>query len=204
MFYLFPEQAVYQGVSRTTKFLAPSEFCEAEVIDRLGVAPIQVADYKALCGDESDNIPGVKGIGPKTAAKLLNSYGSLDNIYASLGNIKGAVKDRLAASQPSAYFSQRLARLRTDAPISVRLEDCLMSKCRFPVPHAAFTSIGDDEEGLWNDDNTGGYLAWRRVPESECGKRAALLSAELGVHDSCAVGWVAPAIVNLLSCFAPS
>jgi len=201
----------YQGVSRTTKFLAPSEFCEAEVIDRLGVAPIQVADYKALCGEESDNIPGVKGIGPKTAAKLLNSYGSLDNIYASLGNIKGAVKDKLAASQPSAYLSQRLARLRTDVPIGVRLEDCLMSKCRFPVPHAAFTSIGD-EEGLWEEslcnDNTGEYLAWylawRRVPESERGERAALLSAELGVHDSCAVGWVAPAIVNLLSCFAPS
>jgi len=217
-----------------TKVLAPSEFCEAEVIDRLGVAPVQVTDYKALCGDPSDNIPGVKGIGRKTAANLLNSYGSLDNIYASLGNIKGAVKDKLVAGQSSAYLFQRLVQLRTDIlgevkavrsgkTSGVRLEDCLVSKCRLlPVPCVAFepwdfddvdlvlTSAGGaisriwaHTDELWGWEDGAGDLAWRRVPESEREERAALLSAELGVHDSCAVGWVVPAIVNLLSCLLP-
>ena len=61
----------------------------------------QVVDYKALCGDSSDNIPGVKGIGAKTAAKLLNEYGSLDAIYADLDNIKGATKKKAGSRERS-------------------------------------------------------------------------------------------------------
>ena len=63
--------------------------------------PSQVVDYKALCGDSSDNIPGVKGIGAKTAAKLLNEYGSLDAIYADLDNIKGATKKKAGSRERS-------------------------------------------------------------------------------------------------------
>ena len=64
----------------------------AEVEEKLGVTPAQVVDYKALCGDTSDNIPGVKGIGKKTAIKLLSEYGSLDGIYAAVAERIGAVK----------------------------------------------------------------------------------------------------------------
>ncbi|MFN7658493.1 MAG: 5'-3' exonuclease H3TH domain-containing protein, partial [Dolichospermum sp.] len=65
------------------------EFKAEEVKEKLGVLPTQIVDFKALCGDKSDNIPGVKGIGEKTAAQLLNTYNSLEEIYAALDNIKG-------------------------------------------------------------------------------------------------------------------
>ena len=70
----------------------PQEFFPEEVKEKLGILPTQVVDYKALCGDKSDNIPGVRGIGEKTAVKLLNEYGCLSEIYASLEQIKGANK----------------------------------------------------------------------------------------------------------------
>lgn len=95
-----------------------------EVKERMGISPEQVVDYKALCGDSSDNIPGVKGIGDKTAVKLLNDYGSLDNIYASLEEIKGAVKTKLETGKESAYHSQHLARIVVDVPIDISLEEC--------------------------------------------------------------------------------
>ena len=66
-----------------------------EVKEKLGVLPNQVVDYKALCGDSSDNIPGVKGIGAKTAVKLLTEYTTLEKVYASIDELKGAVKKKL-------------------------------------------------------------------------------------------------------------
>ncbi|MBD2258697.1 DNA polymerase I [Pseudanabaena sp. FACHB-2040] len=100
------------------------EFNSQAVQDKLGIAPEQVVDYKALCGDSSDNIPGVKGIGAKTACKLLHDYGSLDGIYAALEEIKGAVKKKLEEGKEIAYHSQFMARIVTDVPLSVPLEDC--------------------------------------------------------------------------------
>ncbi|HEY9849207.1 MAG TPA: DNA polymerase I [Leptolyngbyaceae cyanobacterium] len=95
-----------------------------QVKERMGISPEQVVDYKALCGDSSDNIPGVKGIGDKTAVKLLNDYGSLDNIYASLDEIKGAVKTKLETGKEEAYHSQHLAKIVVDVPLDINLEDC--------------------------------------------------------------------------------
>lgn len=97
----------------------------AGVLEYLGVRPDQVVDYKALVGDTSDNIPGVKGIGDKTAVKLLAEYGTLENLYAHLDDIKGALHQKLVDGKESADLSYVLARIVTDAPISVRLEDCL-------------------------------------------------------------------------------
>ncbi len=102
----------------------PKEFGIEQVKDKLGVAPEQVVDYKALCGDTSDNIPGVKGIGEKTAVNLLSTYGSLENIYASLDQIKGAVRQRLEAGREDACRSQYMAQIHLDVPIEVGLEDC--------------------------------------------------------------------------------
>jgi DNA polymerase-1 len=97
----------------------------AGVIEHLGVRPDQVVDYKALVGDVSDNIPGVKGIGEKTAVKLLAEYGTLANLYAHLDDIKGALRQKLADGRESAELSYQLARIITDAPIAVDLKDCL-------------------------------------------------------------------------------
>ncbi|MCL1464387.1 DNA polymerase I [Argonema galeatum] len=95
-----------------------------QVKDIMGISPEQVVDYKALCGDTSDNIPGVKGIGDKTAVKLLTDFGSLDAIYASLDDIKGANKTKLETGKEIAYHSQHLAKIVTDVPLDISLEDC--------------------------------------------------------------------------------
>jgi DNA polymerase-1 len=76
-----------------------------------------------LCGDKSDNIPGVKGIGKTTAVKLLGEYGSLENIYANIEEIKGATRKKLEEGKPDADHSQILARIIQDVPLEVGLED---------------------------------------------------------------------------------
>jgi DNA polymerase-1 len=103
----------------------PEVFDVAGVVGYFEVRPDQVVDYKALVGDTSDNIPGVKGIGAKTAAKLLHDYDTLDNIYANIDNIKGANGKKLAEGKDSAYLSRDLARIVTDAPISLDLAACV-------------------------------------------------------------------------------
>ena len=80
-------------------------------------------DYLSLIGDTSDNIPGVKGIGPKTAVKLLQDYGTLDAVYEHIDSIAGAVQKKLAAGKESAYFSKKLITLAADIPIEGSIED---------------------------------------------------------------------------------
>ena len=86
--------------------------------------PAQVIDYKALCGDKSDNIPGVKGIGDKTALQLLEAYNTLDGIYAAIDQLKGATKKKLEEGKEVAYHSQRMATIIQEVPLEVNLEDC--------------------------------------------------------------------------------
>ncbi|NMG58694.1 DNA polymerase I [Geitlerinema sp. P-1104] len=97
----------------------PQEFQSQDVQEKLGVLPQQVVDYKALCGDSSDNLPGVKGIGPKTAVKLLAEYESLDAIYAHLDEIKGATSKKLDAGREAAYHTQYMAQINCDVPLDV-------------------------------------------------------------------------------------
>lgn len=94
-----------------------------EVKEHWGVAPAQMLDYLSLIGDSSDNIPGVKGIGPKTAVKLLQDYGTLDAVYEHIDSIAGAVQKKLAAGKESAYFSKKLITLAADIPIEGSIED---------------------------------------------------------------------------------
>lgn len=100
------------------------EYGTEQVKEKMGILPSQVVDYKALCGDASDNIPGVKGIGDKTAIDLLTRYGSLDQIYAHLNDLKGAVKKKLEDGRNDACHSQFLAQIHLDVPLEVNLEDC--------------------------------------------------------------------------------
>lgn len=101
-----------------------TEFVAEQVKEKMGVLPSQIVDFKALCGDKSDNIPGVKGIGEKTAVQLLNTYGSLDHIYAALDEIKGATQKKLASGKEDADRSRYLATIVLDVPIEINLEDC--------------------------------------------------------------------------------
>lgn len=99
------------------------EFDWDGVMEKMGVTPAQIVDFKALCGDKSDCIPGVKGIGEKTAVKLLAEYKNLTEVYKNLDNIKGAVKAKLTAGKEDALHSQMLAKIIVDVPIEVQLED---------------------------------------------------------------------------------
>ncbi len=111
-----------ESLQRSSKGL--KEFHSEEVKEKLGVLPTQVVDFKALCGDKSDNIPGVKGIGEKTAVQLLDTYGTLDKVYQSLDEIKGATHKKLEAGKEDAEKSKFLAKIVEDVPLEVDLEEC--------------------------------------------------------------------------------
>ena len=88
-----------------------------------GIEPINVIDLKALMGDSSDNIPGVKGIGEKIALKLLHEYKTLDGIYNNIDNIKGKLKEKLITDKENAYKSYNLATIIKDVPMEISIED---------------------------------------------------------------------------------
>lgn len=90
--------------------------------DKYGIAVSQFLDLKSLKGDSSDNIPGVPGVGEKTAAQLLQEYKTLDNIYDNIALIKPTVAKKLEAGKDSAYMSKEIARLYDDAPVELDLE----------------------------------------------------------------------------------
>ena len=90
-----------------------------EIEQKYGIKKTQFLDLKALKGDSSDNIPGVPGIGEKTAAKLLNDYGDLDNIYNNIDKISGATRTKLENGKDSAYLSRKLAKIMFDAPLDL-------------------------------------------------------------------------------------
>lgn len=94
------------------------------VIEKWGVSPAQVADYKGLRGDVSDNIPGVHGIGEKTAVSLLHDFGSIEGIYANIDKITGSVAEKLRADRDMAFLSKKLATVRRDLDVDLNLEAC--------------------------------------------------------------------------------
>ncbi len=98
------------------------DYLPADVEAYLGVRPDQIVDYKALVGDSSDNIPGVYGVGVKTAESLLKTYDTLDGVYAHLEELKSGVRSKLEAGRENAYLSQKLARIVTDLVIPLDLE----------------------------------------------------------------------------------
>ena len=104
---------ILKGFSNIEKINVP------ELEAKYGIKKSQFLDLKALKGDSSDNIPGVPGIGEKTAVKLLNDYGTLDNIYNNIDNISGSTKTKLEAGKDSAYLSKKLAKIMFDAPLNL-------------------------------------------------------------------------------------
>src|SRR6187200_1114967 len=96
---------------------------EARVMERYGLRPDQMLDYKALKGDTSDNIPGVPGVGEKTASSLLQQFGTLDGIYEHLDEVKGKLRDRLTEHRESAFMSREVGRIVVDLPVELGLEE---------------------------------------------------------------------------------
>ena len=96
---------------------------EETFIDTYGIKPIRMIDLKGLMGDASDNIPGVKGIGEKTALKLLQEYDNLENVYDNIDNIKGATKQKLIDGKESAFMSKDIATIYNEVPVTYSLEE---------------------------------------------------------------------------------
>ena len=110
---------------------------EARVMERYGLRPDQMLDYKALKGDTSDNIPGVPGVGEKTAISLLQQFGTLDGIYEHLDEVKGKLRERLAEHRESAFMSREVGRIVTDLPVELDLDEARTGPLRPPRRGAA-------------------------------------------------------------------
>ena len=117
-----------KGISETIRFDA------SKVYEEYGFTPLQVTDWKGLAGDSSDNIPGVPGVGDKTAVKLLQEYGTLEKVLENAGNVKGKLGEKLAAFADQARFSKELATIRRDAPVEFSLEACVLPDLKEGVP----------------------------------------------------------------------
>lgn len=93
------------------------------IFEDFGISPKQLIDVKALQGDSSDNIPGVKGVGEKTALKLIQEYENLENLYKNLGKLKGKLKENLENEKDKAYLSRYLGEIYLNVPIDKNIED---------------------------------------------------------------------------------
>src|SRR3712207_4641760 len=148
-------------VLRTTRGVSElKSYGREEVIEEYGVTPEQIPDYKALTGDPSDNIPGVKGIGPKGASSLLREFGTVENLYENLDEVgaKGTRK-KLEENRENAFLSLKLARMRFDVPVefdteALRFEGVapesweILRRCesRSLEPRFALLPVGGGEE----------------------------------------------------------
>ena len=127
------DRDAYQLVDETTNVCytrkGVSDILELSIDNfknEINLVPSQIIDFKALMGDKSDNIPGVAGIGEKSALSLLEKYFDVDGVYAHLDEITGALHTKLENGREMAYFSKTLATIQTNAPLDIRIGDCLL------------------------------------------------------------------------------
>lgn len=124
------------------KLSEAKDYTEKEVLAYLGVRPDQVVDYKALVGDHSDNIPGVQGVGEKTACTLLEKYNTLDEIYTHLDELAKGVRTKLETGKSNAYLSRQLAQILTDLKVSLDLNSARVDlKKAYPAIDALFHEL---------------------------------------------------------------
>ena len=123
------------------RFSDTVQYDEEKVAERYGISPHQIADLKGLKGDPSDNIPGVAGIGEKTAVKLLQQFGSIEQIYAHIHDITPARVQHALKDVENAYQSKRLATIVTDVPIDLDLDACAISAFDRPTVVALFREL---------------------------------------------------------------
>jgi len=129
------DKDIFQLITDKVKVYAPKKgLSNPEMVDRekfrekYGFEPEQLVDFKALVGDPSDNYPGVSGIGPKTAVKLVQKYGSLEEIYKHLEEIEPKVAEKLKRGKETAFLSYKLAKIVKDAPVRLDWEKCRFGK----------------------------------------------------------------------------
>jgi DNA polymerase-1 len=116
-------------------------FDESDVEQRYGVSPAQYLDFVALKGDTSDNIPGVPGVGDKTAAKLVREFGSVEELVGRTDELKGKLKENVAAAVDRLTLNKELARIVIDLPLDIEPEDCVMGEWDLDQVRRLFTSL---------------------------------------------------------------
>ena len=143
------DRDLFQLVNEKVKIYMPGRglseakiYTPSEVIERMGVKPSQIVDYKALVGDSSDNYPGVPGVGPKTAINLLSKYENLENIYKNLDSIPEKIKAKLVQNKELAKLSQDLAKIYTDVVFDFNIDDSSSWDLDSPKAIAFFNEMG--------------------------------------------------------------
>jgi DNA polymerase I len=154
---------------------------ESEVTAKFGVKPSLISDFLALCGDTSDNIPGVLGIGDKTARELINNFGTIDEIYANIENVKReAVKTKLREGRENALMSKELATIRLDVPLDITEEDLQIKEPDTAALKRVFREL--EFTGFYRDLNTEGKdkKEWSRKTLPELLQGPFSLTLQLG------------------------
>ncbi|MDQ0255056.1 DNA polymerase-1 [Evansella vedderi] len=114
-------------VALTKKGISNVDTYDLKLVDeKYGITPNQIIDMKGLMGDSSDNIPGVTGVGEKTAIKLLKEFKSVEGLYDSIDQVKGKLKEKLETNKEEAFMSKKLATIETNAPVEIRFEDIVL------------------------------------------------------------------------------
>ncbi len=129
-YVLSADKDVFQLIGNNTSVIVPQKgvaqsllLTEEKLLEMHEISPSQVIELKSLMGDSSDNIPGVKGVGEKTALALLKEYGTLDGVYQNIENITGKLKEKLEQDKENAYLSRSLATINTQFPIACKRDD---------------------------------------------------------------------------------
>ena len=117
-----------KGITETIRFTPE------KVMEEYGFRADQVTDWKGLAGDASDNIPGIPGVGDKTAVKLLQEYGTLENVLNHAEHVKGKLGEKLKVYADQARFSKNLATIRKNAPVDFNIENCLLPDLQKGIP----------------------------------------------------------------------
>ncbi len=158
----------YQGGK--FEILGPKEVCEKWDIANVG----QVIDMLGLMGDAVDNIPGIKGVGEKTAAKLLKEYGNLENILANADNIKGSIGEKVRAGKEQAIMSKKLATIILNVPVEFHEENFLVREMNKPALKEIFEELEFKTLGkrILGDDIDGAPESWNNSEEAKPKKPA--------------------------------
>ena len=163
--------------------LKKKEINEKGCNEKFGIHPKYFKDFQALVGDSSDNIPGVKGIGVKTAAKLINEYKTLENLYAHIDEIKGALQKKLIQGKENAFLSRKLVTLQTDLFKNINLEEFKYPEIN-PILKVADRLIDLDITSIIERVKKDGLYVKTKEPDTQVKFDAILIENEKELFDT--------------------